>query len=667
VSLVRSCAIRVRRTFSLSNGLQAWRERLGFGLVAGSACALYALADQLTLGQQTLLGGLLVLTLAILLRQRWFTLVGPVLLHDLVRTARRSRFTLYRIYAYFVLILLGIFVSVWYSQTHLGVAFRTRDSAAFAQDFFYSFLMIQILAVAVLTPAYLAGIITEEKERSTLEYLLATDLRNREIVFGKLGARLANLMLMLLTGLPVVSSLELMGGVEPAMVLAGFGVAAATAVGLGGLSALASVYARRTRSALVLTYLTMVVYLILSTASLALYRTGAAAWVLNLGPVSISGGNLLDGFIAGNPIVQLFNLAVDVARGGRVSDTLAYRFRDYALFHSLVGGICTAWAVIRLRAVFYLQADNTPSRGTRRIRWLFRPQLGNQPMMWKEVFVEGGLRLGRFGRLLLVVLVASSFFSLYIFSNAPGITWDTPAVMSFWSAAVGCAVACLLLLGVAVRAANSLSGERDRQTLDGLLATPLDPTTILFAKWLGSLASVRWGWLWLGAIWAIGYLYGVWHVLVVPLLIVAMCVYAAFLATVGLWFSLVSRTSLRATAYTMGSALVMGFIFLAPLYNLFPNDAASQMRAWRLYQFQLGLSPPAALSYLLPISRADLDSPLRDPWYFQAALWGLVIWALATAVLWYRTSVRFRKLTGRRAVRPPMPAGEPKGTSPSTL
>ena len=35
----------------------------------------------------------------------------------------------------------------------------------------------------MLTPAYVAGAISEEKDRKTLEFLLATDLRNREIGF----------------------------------------------------------------------------------------------------------------------------------------------------------------------------------------------------------------------------------------------------------------------------------------------------------------------------------------------------------------------------------------------------------------------------------------------------------------------------------------------------
>jgi hypothetical protein len=135
---------------------------------------------------------------------------------------------------------------------------------------------------------------------------------------------------------------------------------------------------------------------------------------------------------------------------------------------------------------------------------------------------------------------------------------------------------------------------------------------------------MRLGWLWLGVIWAMGYLLGVWHVAVVPLLATGWLVYASFLATVGLWFSLVSRTSLRATVYTLGSALIMAILFLAPLDSLFPaDDPAAQAWARWLYQFQLGLSPPAALGYLLPYPRPRLEAWHTEPWHFRAALFGI--------------------------------------------
>ena len=45
------------------------------------------------------------------------------------------------------------------------------------------------------------------KERKTLEFLFATDLKNREIIFGKLAARILTLLMYVVAGLPVLTLL----------------------------------------------------------------------------------------------------------------------------------------------------------------------------------------------------------------------------------------------------------------------------------------------------------------------------------------------------------------------------------------------------------------------------------------------------------------------------
>ena len=109
------------------------------------------------------------------------------------------------------------------------------------------------LPVTLLTPAYVAGAIAADKEKRTLEFLFATDLRNREIVLSKLGARLANLVLFLLAGLPILSFVQFLGGVDPNLVLAGFAATGMTMLGLAAVSILFSVICRRPRDAIAMT------------------------------------------------------------------------------------------------------------------------------------------------------------------------------------------------------------------------------------------------------------------------------------------------------------------------------------------------------------------------------------------------------------------------------
>src|SRR5207237_8910103 len=130
-----------------------------------------------------------------------------------------------------------------------------NEMARFAEAFFYAFMSVQFTVVGVLTPAYTAGAIAEEKERRTLEFLLATDLRNREIILSKLLSRMANITLLVMAGLPILSFLQFLGGVDPNLVLAGFAATGLTMVSLAGLSLLNSVLTKLPPAAISATYL----------------------------------------------------------------------------------------------------------------------------------------------------------------------------------------------------------------------------------------------------------------------------------------------------------------------------------------------------------------------------------------------------------------------------
>src|SRR5262249_54563592 len=141
---------------------------------------------------------------------------------------------------------------------------------------------IQHLLVSVLTPLMVAGALSEEKERRTLEFMLATDLRSREIILGKLAGRLANMTLFLLAGLPILSFLQLLGGVDPGLVLAGFAATMLTFVSLAAMSIWHSTMLKRSRDAIVTTFITGGSYLALSGLARLLLYTNFAVWSVRI-------------------------------------------------------------------------------------------------------------------------------------------------------------------------------------------------------------------------------------------------------------------------------------------------------------------------------------------------------------------------------------------------
>src|SRR5262249_43186358 len=111
-----------------------------------------------------------------------------------------------------------------------------------------------------------------------------------------------------------------------------------------------------------------------------------------------------------------------------------------------------------------------------------------------------------------VVMVAYSFVGLCCFTLIPASAGSSfREAINITTRLVGTLLLGLMALGIALRAAGSLSSERERRTLDSLLTTPLDNLTILGAKWLACLYSVRrflWG---LMPVWLVALVVGGLH------------------------------------------------------------------------------------------------------------------------------------------------------------
>jgi ABC-type transport system involved in multi-copper enzyme maturation permease subunit len=667
--------------------------------IFGVALALYFSWGR-SFWKQLLIWAPLVPAFGYLLRRGSVKLFGPVLFYDLVRSGRRGRFVLVRFFYCSVLFisLMWVFFIFTVDRRHNDRMNDVTYMARMADSFFYTFVTLQLLVVVVLTPAYTAGAIADEKDRHTLEYLLATDLRNREIVLSKLVSRMANLSLMLLAGLPILSLMQFLGGVDPGLVLAGFAATALTMASLAALSILMSVYAKKPRDAIALTYLTALAYITIPWIVGEILKFTAGWFVgipLAMGDALNTGvtvGDAIDWLNSGNLVKSYFALAANVGRGRALATELEDYLISYAIFHGLAITFFSFWAVARLRAVALKQTFGKTARLPLFARVFGRPRVGAAPMLWKEIFVEAGPGFGWMGRIVIGVLVILSFVpAIWIVGWAISEYFDptnTPWNRSLWErvrtavnvwvrvAATG--VACLSLLGVAVRAAGSVSGERDKQTLDALLTSPLDSDNILFSKWVGSILSVRWSWLWLVMMWMTGVALGGIQFFAPVLLLGAWFVLAGFVAMVGLWYSTACKTTLRATVWTLGTVTFLGggHWLLGAMCCYWPLAAMNVRERdfeYLLFFQMFGLTPPFTLGFLA-IHGEEFEHwhSRENPWiWLSFCLIGLFIWGVAAAILWAPTSERFRRQTGRQRLKRPeqrpfrlAPESEPAGAWP---
>ncbi len=686
-----------------SNSRQAWVERLAGLTAVGAGGAVWALRGRLSPPYQALLWALLLIGGAVLLRRGWLKLFGPVLFYDLVLTARRRRHAVLRC-LYAVLLIYGMVVLylIRLAQGDLPVDLLKGNLFAFQKlpthvlteltnIFFFLFFFVQMTLTLLLTPAYTAGAIAAEKERQTLDALLATDLRNREIVLSILLSRLANLVLILLTGLPILSLMEFLGGLDPNLVLAMYAATGLTLASLGCFGILNSIRFAKPRTAIMRTYLWTLLYLGASSLSWLLllpaldlaHFPSTDTWS---SPVEVE--DLVTWFNAGNPGSAIFQLMKGLSTGMSLDQLLPGVLRAYAWFHGVIAVGCLVPAVLRFRAwTLAGSSESVPAKaGFFRKQslpplWsgLLRRHIGRRPMLWKELFVETGVRRGWLGWLGIGTLVAVSFLpAVHLVAWFGGLTAmlhedkAIPVLVNIWIRIISALVGTFLLLQVGIRAAGGISGERARQTLDSLLITPLEARDILRGKWLGAVLNPRWAWVWLGLLWAWGLLTGAVSPRAVPGFVLAWLVYAGFMASLGLYLSVAAGSTQRATIWTLLTAILATAITALLAFDFLPQLGG------------YGVVPPVGLGmlpFLHPDARELIDTSFGS---LKSVFLGLVLWALLAWFLWFLAGSRFHALIGRKkrqprsavpgtaeqavvAVAPVMSAGASTETSASPL
>lgn len=117
--------------------------------------------------------------------------------------------------------------------------------------------VVEFVLLLFIVPALTAGSISGERERQTLNMLLTTNLTPRDIVFGKLGASLSNILLMIVSSFPILALGFIYGGVawkDIALLLICYGM---TAVLLGCIGVCCSAIFRKSTVATVVSYCSM--------------------------------------------------------------------------------------------------------------------------------------------------------------------------------------------------------------------------------------------------------------------------------------------------------------------------------------------------------------------------------------------------------------------------
>ena len=401
---------------------------------------------------------------------------GPVFACEWLTASRRWQG--YALRSLLVLLLLFGLSGVWLGS-HDGTGELSVQQLAEIGRGFYAVTTLMVLGlVGLAAPAATAGAICSDKARGNLTLLFATDLTDAEIVLGKLAARLAPVLGLIACSAPVLALATLLGGVDPAVPMGAILVCSACAVFGCTLALTLSVWGRKTHEVLLATYAFGILYLLAAPVWAALFSMlprGALAW--------------LPGYLAllpYNPIFLVLGpLGAPPALGPVGLGAQAW-FCTLGLLSSALLATAATW---RIRAVVIQQAGRADRPAEHRLGWLVRllpsPSLDGNPVLWREWH---GRRPSRWSVAVWGLFsVLSGGFSLWAIVDALGggrtPVRETGAVLNGVQVAAG-----LLLLSVS--AATSLAEERQRGSLDVLLATPLSTRSIVLGKWWGAFRGI---------------------------------------------------------------------------------------------------------------------------------------------------------------------------------
>jgi len=175
---------------------------------------------------------------------RWnFTL--PLLTRELIAQAARRR-------TYALRVLLGLFAGwlglTFYEAIQRQFRFGGDPLSIFGRgdEIYDSLIWIQFGVIYLLLPLQSAGLLTEEKERDTLQLLLITRLGPWKILIEKLLSRLVPMSTLLLVCLPLQAFAYGLGGVPPGRLVLSTSLLGLAMLQMGSLGLMASSFHRTT-------------------------------------------------------------------------------------------------------------------------------------------------------------------------------------------------------------------------------------------------------------------------------------------------------------------------------------------------------------------------------------------------------------------------------------
>lgn len=403
-------------------------------------------------------------------------------------------------------------------------------------------VVANLTLVLLLAPAALAGGFAGDPQRTALGMLLGSRLSAAEIVGSRFLSRLGQVVVVTFGGLPAIAFLGAYCGMTIDSLLALLLLLLAVACGSASLALLLSVLFNRARDALIASYVLGLALLIVPTLVSGRLSPTVATWAQALNPFLCVDKLVLAGQVA--PAFQSVTIWSALA---------------------LAGLTATIWL---LWPTFLRRSDNRPQGLGRQAKV---PRMGENPIRWKELYIESAREFGRLLRVLTglilglmlggSILLTVLFLWRHVDSQPPQIVQQTLDAASQWIGVLALPLGWLIQWAVGVRAAAGISLEREQGTWDALMMSPLDGGEIVKAKMVASLYSLRWFLAATLIVWLLGVMVESIELHDFFLMAISTALYTCVMSAIGVWSSLTTQSSGRAITLTLLGWLMARIVF----------------------------------------------------------------------------------------------------------
>lgn len=398
---------------------------------------------------------------------------GPIFSRQLLTSPRTFRHYLIRSGYVAALILLmyttGQAAFGWQQVRNVG------EVARFGNLVFQIFSVVQLSLVLFFALLLASGSVAQEKDRQTLLLLLMADLKDRELVLGKLASSLLMIVVLLGASTPIFVMIYLLGGVTLGQIGWCLGLCAATGLAAGSWGSLVAFWREKTFQSLSIGVLGVVLLI------------GVVEAV-----VGFSGSDSLIGRWVGmgDPFRVMMHL-LSPLRGHAGLEPVEVSAWGGVLTMVALSVVFNGITVLRLRvwnpsrfvydsALAQGEAGAETSRRKTRSIW-------KNPVIWREI------RTRAYGRKIALIKLAFLALAAFAWFYLSGIPDDSELLLGMISPAgfafVGLSLIALLLINT--QAVTALTTERDGKTLELLLMTDVSAKEFIFGKLGGILYNTK--------------------------------------------------------------------------------------------------------------------------------------------------------------------------------